>query len=171
MAATSSRGLGDLLLADLEEHLGGRELVVGPGLLPDDDVAYAVAAGEVLGRLGVDERGEGDQLGVALGVDVGDRGRDVLALLLSGRPDPASSAASAGASSASAAASSACISASRSLGDLDLAARRGELGLGVGELGPGGLEARAGAAQLRARLVEVVAGRSRAAARPGSACP
>ena len=73
-------GLGDLVLADLEEHLRGLELVVLARLLADDDVTDTVAAGELLGGLGVEEGGERDQLGVALGVHVGDGAGDLLAL-------------------------------------------------------------------------------------------
>ena len=51
-------GLGDLLLADLEQDLGGPQLVVGVGLLPYDDVATLLGPGEVRGVLGAHHRGQ-----------------------------------------------------------------------------------------------------------------
>ncbi len=148
---------GDLLLLDLQQHLGRLQLVVGPRLLADDHVAHAVAAGELLGRLRVEQGGERDQLGVALGVHVGDRGGDLLALGL--RVGPALGQGRLGGRE-------------RGLGGgelglhlrvallrhLDLAARGGELGLGGRELVPGRVEAGGGLLQVGARLVEVALG-------------
>ena len=146
----------DLLLAHLEQHLGSLELVVGPGLLPDDDVAYAVAAGEVLGRHRVEQRGEGDQVGVALGIHVGDGVRDLLALVVAvglaldelglrdgelGLRDGELG-----------------LHLGVALGrDLEPAARGGEVGLGIVELALRGGETSGGLLQLRAGLVEVLA--------------
>ena len=148
-------GLGDLVLAHLEEHLRGLELVVLARLLADDDVTDAVAAGELLGGVGVEEGGERDQLGVALGVHVGDGAGDLLALGVA--VDLALREGGLGGGELRLGRGQLGLHLRVALGgDLHLAARRGEPGLGDTELLLGGFEAGRCLAQLGAGLVEVL---------------
>ena len=150
-------GLGDLVLAHLEEHLRGLELVVLARLLADDDVTDAVAAGELLGGVGVEEGGERDQLGVALGVHVGDGAGDLLALGVA--VDLALREGGLGGGELRLGRDQLGLHLRVALGgDLHLAARRGEPGLGDTELLLGGLEAGRCLAQLGTGLVEVLVG-------------
>ena len=65
-------GLLDLLLADLEQDLRGPEVVVRAGLVADDDVLHLLLPGELLGRLRLEEGGDGHQLRAAALVQVVD---------------------------------------------------------------------------------------------------
>ena len=79
-------GLLDLLLADLEQDLGGPQVVVDPGLAVDEDVVGLDLAGQVRGALRLEQRGEGQQLGVAVLVERVDRVGDLVLLRRRGRP-------------------------------------------------------------------------------------
>ena len=67
------RRLLDLVLVDLQQHLGRAQVVVLVVLTEDQRAVGLALPGDVGGRLRVEDRGERQQGGVTLLVDVGDR--------------------------------------------------------------------------------------------------
>ena len=131
--ATSARASSTCSSRDLEEHLGRTQLVVGPLLLADDDVLVLLDPGEVLGRVGLQERAEPrERRGLAL-VHVVDRVDHVVALRVEvGAPLD-----------------------QLGLGALEPGLRLGQLGLHELIADPGCGELRLRLVQLRPRLLQV----------------
>jgi hypothetical protein len=144
-----------LLLADLEQDLGGAQGVVDPGLAVDEDVVCLDLAGQVRGALRLEQRGEGQQLGVAVLVDRVDGVGDLV--LLRGELDPPVREVGLGGFEAlHRGVELALHLLVAGPGRVEPRADLDQVVTGPGQLGRGGLEPRGGAAHLAAGVLEVI---------------